>query len=110
LRDLRQELDRAQPESVRAEMNDYRIPVTARRMIKSAKAAMANNDAASSRNSLEVAEAFRAFRLASSRITTNIPATASKVGQSGLSWLTISSLRKMRSLIAPLRMIVAFPS
>ena len=96
MRDLRQELDRAQPESVRAEMNDYRIPVTARRMIKSAKAAMANNDAASSRNSLEVAERFGVFRLASSRMTSKIPATASKVGQSGLSWLAISSFRKMR--------------
>jgi hypothetical protein len=76
------------------EMNDYRLPVTARRMIKSAKAATPNNDAASSRNILEVAESFGAFRLAISRITSNIPATASKVGQSGLSWLTISSFQE----------------
>ena len=82
-------------------MNDYRLPVTVRRMIKSAKAATANNDAASSRNILEVAESFGAFRLTISRITINIPATASKVGQSGLSWLTISSFQEMRSMIAP---------
>jgi len=91
-------------------MKDYRLPVTVRRMIKSAKAATANNDAASSRNILEVAERFRAFRVVSSRITSNIPATASKVGQSGLSWLNISSFRKMCSVIALSRMIVAFPS
>ena len=68
----------------RASINDYHLPVTARRMIKSAKPARANNDAASSKNSLEVGEGFGAFRLASSRITSNVLATANKIGQRGL--------------------------
>ena len=55
-------------------------------MIKSAKPARANNDAASSKNSLEVGERFGAFRLASSRITSSVPATANKIGQRGLSF------------------------
>ena len=76
-------------------MNDYNLPVITRRIIKSAKAAKANKDAASSRNSLEVVERSGCFRiLAASRSTSSIPATANSVGQSGLSWLTISCFRK----------------
>ena len=81
--------------------DDYHLPVTARRMIKSAKPPIANNDAASSKNSLEVGERFGAFRLTSLRIISNIAATANRIGQRGLSWLTISCFRKMCSLIGP---------
>jgi len=87
--------------SSREQDDDYHLPVTARRIIKSAKPPIANNDAASSKNSLEVGDGFAAFRLASLRITSNIAATANRIGQSGLSLLTISCFRKICSLIGP---------
>src|SRR5215471_12557846 len=72
-------------------MNDYHLPVMTRRIVKSAKPATVNKDAARSRNSLEVAERSGCFRIpTASRSTSSIPATANRVGQRGLSWLTIS--------------------
>jgi len=83
----------------------YHLPVTDSRIIKSAKPALANRQAASNRNSLRLARIVRA--LMACRITSRPAATANNTGQSGCSSLTITP-RRCSALFVRIVLFVLF--
>src|SRR5262249_32685796 len=83
----------------------YHLPVTDSRIIKSAKPALANRQAASNRNSLRLA---RVQALMACRITSRPAATANSTGQSGCSSLTITP-RRCSGLFVRIFLFLLFP-